>query len=621
MEYNFEIVFKREYAVPGLHLHTLRFRSEIEIIESLVEHYGKAGTVVFLKEFLSKWPKDQAIQETSDLTEDQLKEEVQRLLSENSHLETAKKILEDEFSKLSKSRTNTQSWNLSVENQRLSSDLTRERERSNQYSQDAVQYKNLRERWSQLFPQFSKLEELANHVNLLNDKLQKSKQDSDRRLQKTEQELRDTEQKLSLATSRLRGVNTHSELGGGGSRSDQLKNEFSHLKMGLFHDASSKILNGWRDQGSSLTFRSEEFSKIKSILSQRVFGDGMAYFAKDKTAVDAELYLVMDALEGIKGFSPTVAVFQEIQEKVQVGLLRVKGVDHSDETLVKYIEETTQRIDQDLESIANFKTTDEALCEIREFVKAGLKIVRDIVNDAKSGEMFIPETGIPFDEYAHDTRDDDQGQIKMTICAGYRIKETVLVKADVITYEPEVTLSGNEPEPLKSQIPNHQNSQPEGETQANSNSNVQKVEEMRDTSNLPVGQFDSIFLEISSSTPFQGHVEGSHVNPGSSDSNDTEKSSTTFKGRVTCKLKFRYSPKKEDKAKSEAASGEVLNFEAWLIGEPWNEDDSSNDLQNKKWYKLAGQDYWLPAVHIEIEGVLPTELEIKEATGDRDEVQ
>jgi hypothetical protein len=416
---------------------------------------------------------------------------------------------------------------------------------------------------------------------------------------------------------RLRSVNTHSELGGGGARSDQLKNEFSQLKMGLFHDVSSKVLNGWQHQGSNLTFRSEEFSKIKSILSQRVFGDGMAYFTQDKTEVDTELHLVMDALSGIKDFSPTTAIFQEIQEKVQVGLLRAKGADHSDEAIEKYIEEITQRIDQELRSVANLETTIKSLSEIKKFVEAGLKIVREIVNDANSGELFIPENGMTFDDNAHDTRDDYKGLIKMTICAGYRIKETILVQADVMTHEPEPT-SPNKLQSSDPQLSNPQNPELQSETQGPrySGGDASKVEKTENTSELPSGQSESPSPLSSGSS--QEHSESSCENPAPSES---EKSSRNFKGKVTCNrgIMFHRLPNREAKTGSKAACGEVLNFEAWIVGKPWKERMSRNQKPDDRWYKLTGQNYWLPAFHIE--GEPPSDLPPMESTGGEDEAQ
>ena len=74
-----------------------------------------------------------------------------------------------------------------------------------------------------------------------------------------------------MAMARLHGQTEKSGIAGGGSRSDQLKNDFKNLKMGLFHDVSGQVLISWRQKDSTLTFRSEEFSKIKSVLSRRVF--------------------------------------------------------------------------------------------------------------------------------------------------------------------------------------------------------------------------------------------------------------------------------------------------------------------------------------------------------------
>jgi len=486
----------------------------------------------------------------------------------------------------------------------MTNSLSSQQIQNNQYYQGFQEYerkyKELVPQWNKLIQDYEALQKRLTGTHAIeqeNEKLKKSRQTLENRVQEIEKELQETQQKLSLATMRLRGINTHSELGGGGSRSDQLKNEFSQIKMGLFHDASSKVVNGWRDQGSNFTFRSEEFSKIKSILSQRVFGDGMTYFAQDKTEVDAELHLVMDALSSIKDFSPTPAIFQEIQEKVQVGLLRAKGVDHSDEAIEQYIEKITQRINQELKSIANLETTDEALREIKDFVKAGLKMVRDVVNDTNSGELFIPEDGATFDDNTHDTRDDHPGKIKMTICAGYRIKGTVLVKADVITHEPEPTSPTNPQDSVDTQPNNPQNLESQGGTQEPQSPEVDasKVEETENISKSPLDQ--------GGSTP-------------------TESSSPrTFKGKVTCHagVMFRRRPKKEAKTGSKAAYGEVLNFEVWIVGEPWKETTSPHQELDNRWYKLTGQNYWLPAFHIE--GEPPSDLPPMESTGGTDEAQ
>ena len=633
MEYTFEIVFKRQYAVNNIHM--LRFTSKRHnVFDQLVECYGKADLVVFLKEFLSLFTEVPTTQEISNLGEEELKVEIQRLLSDNDHLKSVKQSLETQVSQLSESRSNIELRNLRDENQRLSRDLATERNRSSQqskYYQDANDYQNLRTRWGQLFRQFRTLEELSDHINALKvdiDKLQKLKQNSDRRVQEMEKELQETQGKLYVAIERLRGVNTHSELGGGESRSDQLKNEFSHLKMGLFNDVSTEILNNWRDQDSTLTFRSEEFSRIKSILSQRVFGDGMAYFAKDKTEVDTELHLVMDTLESIKDFSPTAAVFREIQEKIQVGLLRSKGVDHSGEALVQYIEETTHGINQDLQKIADLKITDETLSEIRNFVERGLKLVRDIVNDSNSGELFIPENRTIFDDNAHETRDDHKGQIKMTLYAGYRIKGTVLVKADVITYEPEATPPANEPDLVNPPQPTDPpNSQPESRIKGTENTDDDATT-TENTGSTADPSFKKGGLNPKKSRSSDLSQGDSEIILEDSASKESEKVSKTFKGEVKGKVTFknkskqlacRNYPKENSKTGVIVNFGEVLTFEGWIIGEPWKERTSRPQEQDNRWYKVAGQNWWLPAFHIE--GEPPSDMPPMQLEGGGGEAQ
>jgi hypothetical protein len=242
------------------------------------------------------------------------------------------------------------------------------------------------------------------------------------------------QQKLYVATSRLRGVNTNSVLGGGGSRSDQLIKQFAALKPKL-HETSSHILKGWRDQGTELSYRSEEFSKIKSVLSDRVFGDGMTHYGKNKTQVAQESDSIMNAIEDIiQDFKPTTMVIDKIKYEVQVALLRSKGIDLSEAANHQYVENQVQQICLDLSSICNSNVTYPARSEIKKFVEEGLSIVRDVINDDQSGELFIPKYADDFNVNNHESRD-PSGRVLMTICAGYRIGETVLVKADVVTYE------------------------------------------------------------------------------------------------------------------------------------------------------------------------------------------
>ena len=266
-----------------------------------------------------------------------------------------------------------------------------------------------------------------------------------------QEQVNSLQQKLSVATSRLRGVNTHSVLGGGGSRSDQIMKQFAALKPKL-HETSSHILKGWRDQGTELSYRSEEFSKIKSVLSDRVFGDGMTHYGKNKTQVAQESDSIMDAIEDIiQDFKPTTMVVDKIKHEVQVALLRSKGIDLSEAANHQYVENQVQQICLDLSSICNSNVTDTTRSEVKKFVEEGLSIVRDVINDDQSGELFIPKYADDFNVNNHESRD-PSGKVRMTICAGYRIGETILVKADVVTYElPEDRSANSSPDQADTQ--------------------------------------------------------------------------------------------------------------------------------------------------------------------------
>jgi hypothetical protein len=681
MTYKYQIVIKPiENGLSGLPWNQENCRVNFEhknqeTINNFITCYGSSGdVVVFLKELidlLNVPPQDQSTNWTC-LSREQLIQEIDRLSISDKSSQYAKQELEKRVSELSQTKENRQVEKLQSEkaeikrdrdlldkknynsevtisqlkknseklqqqlkyqqtqddlnsqevrtlrhdNLELERELTAEKKAKQQYNQDSINYVYLRTEWDQLFPNFTRLNELADCISSLTEakeKLQKSKQNSDKRVQDIEQELQETQQKLALATSRLREVNIHSELGGGGSRSDQLKNEFSHLKSSTLHEVSTKVLMGWQSEGFKSTakndFKSEEFFKLKLILSQRVFGDGMAYFAKDKIAVDGELHQVMNALQSIKDFNPTSAVFQEIQKNIQEGLLRSKGVDNSEESLLQYIEKTTQFINQELQPIANLSTTDEALHEIKNFVKAGLNLIRDIVNDINSGELFISENGTVFDDNAHDTKDDHKGQIKMTICAGYRIKGTVLVKADVMTHELKVPSPNNEPDPVNSQTTDSQNPQAEGEIQENNSSNISKVEETRNISDLSTGQVESVSTELLSSGSSQEHQEVTNENPNPK---GLEKPSTIFSGKVTCKegVSLRSRPSDSYRTNNVKQYDDSLNFEGWVTQARNNDPDA-------RWYKLAEQDYWVPACFIK--GEPPKDMLPMEYSGGDDE--
>lgn len=313
------------------------------------------------------------------------------------------------------------------------------------------------------------------------------------------------QQKLSVATSRLRGVNTHSVLGGGGSRSDQLMKQFSALKPKL-HETSSHILKSWRDQGAELSYRSEEFSKIKSVLSDRIFGDGMTHYGKNKTQVAQESDSIMHAIEDIiQDFNPTTTVISKIKHEVQVALLRSKGIDFSEAANRQYVENQVQQISLDLSLICNLNVTDITRTEIKKFVEDGLLMVRDIINDDQPGELFIPKYADDFNVNTHESRD-PSGKVLMTICAGYRIGETILVKADVVTYD---LLKDNSYQPFTDVKPDHlddSSSKVEIETYQNTNHNLNVA---KNSKNKPEDSLESSGADQTYTQGKQSDVEQS----------------------------------------------------------------------------------------------------------------
>ena len=168
MDYNFEIKFK--HLMDWTDICVLRFQcNNPKIIDELFELYGNKGVVIFLKNFLSIFPEDSEItnkllQSIPDFNTDELRDKITDLLKENSFLKEAKQHLESRASELSESRVYKELCNLRYENTELKRKLLEEKNRSNQYYESSNLYSNLRSRWSQLFPQFAKLDELANHI-------------------------------------------------------------------------------------------------------------------------------------------------------------------------------------------------------------------------------------------------------------------------------------------------------------------------------------------------------------------------------------------------------------------------------------------------------------------------
>lgn len=452
-----------------------------------------------------------------------------------------------------------------------------------------------------------------------NEKLRKSNQDLKKQVEEVQHELEEAQEKLKVATTRLRGLNVNPNLAGGGSRSDQLPIAFKNLKNELFYEARTKVWNGWESQGCTFKLRSEEFYKIQSILSKHVFCGGMVYFAKDKAEIDDASHLIVEELLGLSNFIHTSASSKEIQERVKAGLLRYKGVDYSDEALMKYVEKATQLIDLDLQEIANLKTTEEALSEIKKFVESGLRLVRDIVNDPNSGELFMPESGDAFDKSIHEgTKDDPTDKIKMTIYAGYRIAGNILVKPLVITCDPDCSPKQNEVDKqanLASQSTDSQNPQ-QGDPQNPEGSGDKQIESEAhpnsdDSKSQNVTQGESNSTDNKSSLPDLQQKADENKEPVQQDQS-TDNTKITFQGKVTPEsgVDYHSEPRKDAEIKGQAEYGSVQNFDAWI------RVDCSED-NYKKWYKLAGQDYWVPANFIE--GEQPTDLPPMSSEGVSDE--
>ncbi|NEO54684.1 MAG: hypothetical protein F6K54_17320 [Okeania sp. SIO3B5] len=594
----------------------LEFNSESEealdqIISLYNQDFGKLfGGLVSLLEPLSL-----NYQEYENLDEETLRVKLKETLERCTNLESVQRDLQKNVSDLSETKLRKEKDDLNNQlkeakkdvksKEKLINDLEKqlknEKDRSEvlDMREESLQeearkhkqeYKKLVDDRNNLAQRYNALERQVNNIPYINqqnsylnqqnghlhqensnlrqeiEKLKKFKSGIEAQKSSFEEELKETQKKLSMAMARLHGQTEKSGIAGGGSRSDKLKNDFENLKRGLFREASNKVLECWKKQDSALNQRSEEFSEIRSVLSQRVFIDGMSFFAGDKSEVKDNARLIVNQIISIEGLNPPQGILQVIEQKIETVLLKSKGVDGSNESLTNNVEATTNKIQEDLQKIRGFDLSQDVLQEIKNFVEAGLKLVQEIVNDSPSGEFYAPEVEDKFDENLHDTRDEPEGKVKLTICAGYRIPGTVLVKADVVTIPETPPISGETNTTTAS-----------GEMEIPPTSNVSS------TSNFASGESE---VNISNTeTASNKFSEGIYP--------------AIFKGTVSVfqGVKCRTEPSKDPKyfQGSSFDQNTELNFDAWTE----SDEMIGLDKSDRRWYKVSGQQWWVPAVYID----------------------
>ena len=282
----------------------------------------------------------------------------------------------------------------------------------------------------------------------------------------------------------------------------------------------------------------------------------------------------------VEGLSSTQ--LQAVQHKVEAVLLKSKSVDGSNEALTSNIEATTNKIQEDLRNIRNVDLSQDVLQEIKKFVEAALKLVREIVNDTPPGEFYTPEVREKFDENSHDTRDEPEGQVKLTICAGYRIPGNILVKADVVTI-PETPTP-----PEENNIANASDGESEIQTphEENNTANAYDGEDGRSTPLKETDTGNAFDDKSEIQTPPEETNTGNAS--GQPETQTTEKIYTfTFTGEVISTLGYEFY--NEPKNNKKYFSGiplkfkSNLNFEAWTYGDEvkyYNKTDC-------RWYKTS----------------------------------
>ncbi len=532
-------------------------------------------------------------QENLKLGEEWANKERDRLKTKILELEIKTQNIDREKNQLSRTLQNEQ-WTT----KQLRSQISQTQITQKKYDDLVNQWNNLVRDYEYLKGSLSQLSNLEAE----NQKLQKYKKNSAERLSSLEKELDEARQKLGLATSRLHEKTVKPGIAGGGSHSDKLKHDFDNLKRGLFHETSGKILSNWREQENKLTFRSEEFSRIKSILSKCVFIDGMLYFTADQQEMNTNIESIMNELLSVEGLILNQSISQNIQEKITNVLLGAKSFDETDQAFMDYMETTTAKILEDLQEIRDYPLPEEIVQAIKELVEEGLKLVHEVVKDASPGEFYLPEMDAEFDEVQHNTRDEPEGNIKLTICAGYRTEGTILTKADVITYIPDTANndtendSGETEDSGASEQSSNEINPTDSEQKENQNNDGQQDESYNNQENITQDSSDSIYDE--------GSLD--------ENSNDSEEANSgkeiylySFIGTVKPKKGVELYSQPYDNHEQyyttlSIKSDQEIEFDAWCRSDAME----FKHQQDHRWYRckkinINGQQCWVPASYIQ----------------------
>ncbi len=596
-----------------------------ENLNNLIDRYNQDFNTLFREIISLDQSSNFEAQTYENLSQEELINHIRKLESDCIHLEKTKEDLKRENLQLgekwvNKDRERLRGEVLSLEEKakeisRLSTDLDNERstnqrlrQKINGYQTLQVDHQNLLRKRDQFIARNNDLArqiDRGSKFEVENNKLRKSNNNLQTKLSSLEEELNEARQKLGLATSRLHEKTVKPGIAGGGSFSDQLKQDFDNLKRGLFHETSRKILNSWREQESELKFRSEEFSQIKSILSKSVFIDGMSYFAVDNPEVNASTQSIITELLSVKELSLERSILPDIEDKIANVLRGVKSVDETDQNFIEYVETTIVQISEHLQKIREYPLLEEARQGIKEFVQEGLKLVNKVIKDTSdnsSGKFYLPEIDTKFNDLEHNTRDETEGKIKLTICAGYRTEGTILTKADVITYISDTASddtdndAGETEDFGASEQPSDELNPTDSEQKENKNNYVEQ-----DNSS-------TISKTITQDSPDPIHNESSP----DENSNDSEEANSGKKIDL-CSFTGTVKPKKGVELYSQpydndeqygtgfsVRSDQEIKFDAWCC----SDEMEFKHQKDRRWYRcqtfnIDGQQCWVPASHIQ----------------------
>ena len=365
---------------------------------------------------------------------------------------------------------------------------------------------------------------------------------------------------------------------------DILSADFKNLANQDFKRVTIQILNLLISNNPDLrNSRLQEEAKIRSILSQRILIDGISWVNEDNNASSNNDFLK----------------------------LKAQG--------------TTQIIIQDIKThytLSQFINNDDITLALDSLTQKGIELVRDITNDQPPGQLWIENAGTIFNRDEHEEAKgcDSGGIVLYTTYPGYRIEDRILEKVIVFT-----TPVGNTEETIPVVVPHEDGISSEtNEINVDPNSSslpteLNSAEKVKALIGSGLSDYNIAYrIGVSVATihnwrketnnPSSSNAESldklykEFVPKSSSNGLDQDKQQTIFCGTV----KNQHGCSCYPDPRSVFIHGsqlyklhDRLTFDMKIEGqEIFDSVDRRND---NMWFRIAGQNVWVPRAHIRLD--------------------